>query len=73
MTRALPRRAAIWALVGAGLLVVLGANAHLVVVAVSSQPACVDHVRPGDAAAARGAFSAANSACAPSRGALQPH
>ena len=34
----------------AALLLLAGANAHLVYVAVTSQPDCVDHVREGDAA-----------------------
>lgn len=54
-------RRTIWLLVAAGILFVLGANAHLVYVAVTSQPDCVDHVRPG----AGGGFGAANSACTP--------
>ncbi len=33
----------VWLLVPAGLLVVAGANAHLVYVAVQSQPDCVAH------------------------------
>ena len=47
----------------AALLLLAGANAHLVYVAVTSQPDCVDHVREGDAAA--GSFRAAKSACSP--------
>ena len=69
MTGAVKQRAAIWLAVGAGLLVIVGANAHLVVVALTSQPACVAHVRTGDVAAP-GAFSAARSACAPT---TSPH
>jgi hypothetical protein len=57
------RRTALWLAIGAGLLLIGGANAHLVYVAVTSQPACVDHVRAG--AATRGEFSAAESACRP--------
>jgi hypothetical protein len=70
MTRRPTARTAIWLAVGAGLLLLAGANAHLVYVAVTSQPACVDHVRTGDPA--RGGFSAAASACGPSRPVLQP-
>jgi hypothetical protein len=44
---------------------VLAANAHLVYVAVSSQPACVTHVRQGEGSADRGRFSAAESSCSP--------
>ena len=43
--------------------VVLAANAHLIYVAISSQPACVAHVRQGEASADRGRFSAAESSC----------
>lgn len=58
-----PRKAAIWFLVGAGLLLVAAANAHLVYVAVRSQPDCVTHIRPGEATDERGSFSAARSSC----------
>jgi hypothetical protein len=51
-------------LVVAGLLLVLaGANAHLVYVSVTSQPGCIDHVRQGDHQT--GMFQAASSACSP--------
>jgi hypothetical protein len=44
----------------AGLCLLLGANAHFVYVAFSSQPDCVDHLKaPGET----GTFRAANSAC----------
>lgn len=49
--------------VAAGLLVVLLANAHLVYVAVTSQPACVDHIQTGVVPAPEGSFSAASSSC----------
>ena len=53
-------------LVAAGLALVIGANWHLVYVAVTSQPDCVAHVRPGTGEAARTTvFSAAKSACSP--------
>jgi hypothetical protein len=58
-------RLALWLLVAAGLALVIGANWHLVYVAVRSQPDCVAHLRPGDGDGARGAFSAAKSACSP--------
>lgn len=54
----------IWLLVGAVLALVIGANWHLVYVAVTSQPDCVAHVR-GGAAGAAGTFSAAKSSCTP--------
>jgi hypothetical protein len=49
-------------LVAGGLLLVAGANAHLVYVAVTSQPDCVQHVRAGGEARS-GQFSVAKSAC----------
>jgi hypothetical protein len=67
MTTLLTRRGALWLAVAAGLLLVIGANAHLIAVAVTSQPECVAHVRPGEGAAQRGAFSAAQSSCSPGR------
>ena len=51
-------------LIGAGLLFLAGANTHLVWVAVTSQPDCVDHVKRGEAGARNGAYTAARSACA---------
>jgi hypothetical protein len=51
----------------AGLLLVIGANAHLLYAAVTSEPACVLHLRPGDGGAERGRFIAARSACTPQR------
>lgn len=58
------RRHAIWALLGGGLLLFGAANAHLVYVALRSQPDCVDHVKPG-LSGGEGGLSAAKSACAP--------
>jgi hypothetical protein len=58
-------RLSVWLLVIAGLLLVIGANWHLVYVAVTSQPDCVAHVRTGTSDAARGSFSAAQSSCSP--------
>lgn len=46
---------------GLAVLVVLAANAHLVYVAVVSQPECIPHAKPGTIAA--GQLSAAKSAC----------
>jgi hypothetical protein len=56
----------IWALVGAGLLLLVVANSHLVYVATTSQPDCVTHVRRGETAAS-GQYSAASSSCSPAR------
>jgi len=57
------RKTVIWLAVGLGLLVLVAANGHLVYVAMTSQPDCVDHVRHGDGKQSR--FSAAKSACSP--------
>ena len=54
-------RGKIWVGVAALALFVVGANAHPVYVAVTSQPECVAHHKLG--AAADGSFSAAKSAC----------
>ena len=52
-------------LIAAALAVLLlAANAHLVYVAVTSQPDCVAHLKQGDAAQS-GSFRAAMSACSP--------
>jgi hypothetical protein len=64
MTRLLTMKV-VWLLVGIGLLVVAGANVHLLHVALTSQPQCIAHVRPGEGAPERGLFSAAQSSCAP--------
>ena len=50
-----------WLLAAAVLLVVAAANAHLVYVAVASQPECVAHLK--EAGAKAGAFRAAKPAC----------
>lgn len=52
-------------LVAIGLIVVVAANAHLVYVAVTSQPDCVNHLRRDDAGPAAGPFRAAQSSCSP--------
>jgi hypothetical protein len=41
-------RAILWLAIGAGLLLVLIANSHLVYVAIVSQPECVVHLRQGE-------------------------
>ena len=62
MTRLSPRaRIAFW--VGLGLLALLGANAHLVWVAVQSQPDCVAHVDSGDEDRPAGSYIAAKPSC----------
>jgi hypothetical protein len=55
----------LWAAVGAGLLLVLIANSHLVYVAIMSQPECVAHLRQGEGDPGEGKFSAARSSCTP--------
>jgi hypothetical protein len=52
-------------LLGAGLILVVAGNGHLVYVAVKSQPGCVDHLRAGDAKTTQTQFSAAKSSCSP--------
>ncbi len=52
----------LWIGVAAVLLFVFGANAHLVYVAVRSEPSCVAHVKQGDNVRGLGNFSAAQSA-----------
>ena len=64
-TRHVRTKALLWLAIGAGLLLVLIANSHLVYVAVVSQPECVAHVRQGEGSAADGKFSAARSSCTP--------
>jgi hypothetical protein len=59
------RRRVIWLAAIAGLLLVVAANAHLVYVAVTSEPACVAHRQPGASVTEGRAYSAAQSDCAP--------
>jgi hypothetical protein len=54
-------RVLIGVMVGAGLLVLVLANTHLVYVAVTSQPECVAHLKSADETS--GSFRAAQSAC----------
>ena len=55
----------LWLLLGVAAAVLVGANAHLIYVATTSQPACVAHLKQGTGDAARGMFSAAKSSCSP--------
>ena len=57
----------IWLLVALGVAGLLAANLHLLYVASSSQPACVDHLR--DTGDTPGQFRAAKSSCSPASGA----
>jgi hypothetical protein len=50
-----------WLLIPAAVLLFAGANAHLIYVAFSSQPECVDHLKAPDPGTGR--FRAANSDC----------
>ncbi len=50
-------------LIAAGALLLVLANTHLVYVALTSQPGCVAHLKSGEAAAGKGEFRAAKSAC----------
>ncbi len=54
------RLSLVWVLVPAGLVLVAAANAHLVYVAVASQPSCVEHSK---VAGGNGVYRAATSAC----------
>ena len=63
MTMRLSSRWTIGLLVLAGVLLIAGANAHLLYVALTSQPDCVAHVRQGDSPAKPGQFAVAKSAC----------
>jgi hypothetical protein len=45
--------------------IVVAANAHLIYVANTSQPACVTHLTQGEGDATRGLFRAAQSSCSP--------
>ncbi len=57
---------AVVAVVAACLVLLAGANAHLLYVAITSQPDCVDHVKPGETSRG-GTFSAAKSSCSGAR------
>ncbi|MBR1120939.1 hypothetical protein JQ628_05375 [Bradyrhizobium lablabi] len=59
----------VWLLVACGVIALVAANAHLVYVASTSQPACVEHLR--DAGALPGQYRAAKSSCSPAAGASQ--
>jgi hypothetical protein len=52
----------VWLSVGVGLIVLAAANAHLLYVAVSSQPDCIAHLRHGEGNGTT-SFSAATSSC----------
>jgi hypothetical protein len=58
-------RTVLWLSIGAGLALLVAANAHLVYVAMTSQPDCVAHLRAGDNPNAAAQFRAAKSSCKP--------
>ena len=64
MSVALSTKTAIGLVVAGLVVLVLAANAHLVYLAVTSQPDCVAHLKQTDAGQS-GAFRAAKSACSP--------
>ena len=51
----------VWLLIPAAVLLFAGANAHLIYVAFSSQPECVDHLKTPEHGTSR--FRAAKSDC----------
>ena len=55
----------LWLVVALAAAAFVAANAHLIYVATISQPACVTHLRQGEASVERGLFSAAQSSCPP--------
>ena len=57
------RRAVVIALVAAGLALVLGANAHLLYSALTSQPGCVPHIKDADSAPPGAVYRPATSSC----------
>ncbi len=61
----LSQKAMLWLFVGAGLLLLVAANFHLIYVATISQPDCVAHVRQtnDERDLERGRFRAAISSC----------
>ncbi|EAB6717901.1 hypothetical protein BZU93_24995 [Salmonella enterica subsp. enterica] len=50
-------------LVGAAAAILIGANVHLVTVALNSQPECVDHAKSADHGSNPTHFRAARSSC----------
>lgn len=52
-------------LIGFGAVLFVAANAHLLYVAMTSQPDCVEHVRGGQTNDRSTGFSAAKSSCSP--------
>jgi hypothetical protein len=71
MKRITRSKTTIWLLVVLGLMLVAGANAHLVYVAAVSQPDCVVHLRPGEHVEP-GQLSAAVSSCSTTQARSKP-
>jgi hypothetical protein len=67
IVRRVKTKPVVWAAIGAGLLLLVIANSHLVYVAITSQPECVAHLRQGEGDPDQGKFSAARSSCTPRR------
>ena len=55
----------LWLVLAVEIVAILAANAHLLYVAISSQPGCVAHVAQGEGSTEPGRFSAAESSCTP--------
>jgi len=64
------RTAVVYGAIAAGVALLIGANAHLLYVAFSSQPECVDHLRLGNGE--EGRLAAARSSCVPQNTGVQP-
>jgi hypothetical protein len=58
-------RIRVWLVLAFAVAVFIAANAHLIYIAITSQPACVTHLKQGEGAAERGLFTAAQSSCSP--------
>lgn len=55
------RSTSLWVVAGVGVLILLGANAHMAYVAIATDPGCVPHIKEkGDAP---GEYRAAKSSC----------
>lgn len=55
------RQRLLWLLVSGGIVIFAGANAHLVYVAFTSHPGCVEHLK--EVGSGQGEYRAAKSAC----------
>ena len=57
------QKVAIWLLICIGLLVLVVANGHLIYVAVTSQPDCVEHIREAGSGPPGARYAPAKSSC----------